>query len=826
MKYVMTKSIRAFLAALVFVAPLLSASTEVRTVAKAEDLPESFCGAWRSGDILVSDGRFLVLVGGTDRVLKTTLNLPTGNLKGSIIGFVPAGKGLTNTLIIGTPALVINNRNRYLTYGSLRPRQEQAGRAMSLECEASYEDADQRKASVKTSYRFAAGSGRIEIFSTLTNIGAKPFEDLGYHLYFNAQSSYSFNPYDLKRFPGLNFRVYQKPGHVLGWLNPNPIPVGDKRLPGTLAPGASFSVRYVLFADEKPETLLASIYRELKIQPLTARLFFEDFQGDRLEVIVRDPVSSSTFFRAFLENRPGQDIVLPAGTYEVTANLFPAVVKKHLSVAPGVEAECVFKDPPRAAVKLILQDGSGRPAPGKVTFIGLQPTATPFFQPDDPIATGRGWEGFKNHVFPGAQGTEVQLPAGTYLVTASRGPEYSIAEKVVSLLENDRLEIVLTIDRALDTAGLISLDPHLHTQFSDGSNRIPDRVLSLVAEGVEVAVATDHNFVNDYAPALAELGLEDRLAVLSGTEVTAPDNFIHFNVYPLTPAPDQDNNGAVSALGGSPEALLAAAREKPAPVLRQLNHPRAGSLGFFNNYKLDPETAASASAGFSTDFDVMEAMNGPIFGGGNGQAVADWLHLLNRGYFFPVVGSSDTHSIDGEEPGFSRTYVKYAGGKGRGLDRAALIDAVRKGHSFVSNGPIIELTVDDRYGSGDTVTARDGKIAVRIEVRGAPWVDVDEVCLIINGEPGLVIPVGPSRNTIEKFRQRIDLTLARDSHIVCQVIGRRPLYPVVQVNARTAEDAALPFAITNPVFIDVDGNGRYDAPLPREIRVGDGARKP
>ncbi|MCJ7587450.1 MAG: hypothetical protein MUQ00_06080, partial [Candidatus Aminicenantes bacterium] len=209
MKYVMTKSIRVFLAALVFVAPLLSASIEVRTVAKAEDLPEPFCAAWRSGDILVSDGHSLILVGGTDRALRTTLNLPTASLKGSIIGFVPAGKGLANALIIGTPALVINSRNRYLTYGSLRPRQEQAGRAMSLECEASYKDADGRKASVKTSYRFAAGSGRIEILSTLTNIGAKPFEDLGFYLYFNVQSSYSFNPYDRKRSPRLNFRVYQ-----------------------------------------------------------------------------------------------------------------------------------------------------------------------------------------------------------------------------------------------------------------------------------------------------------------------------------------------------------------------------------------------------------------------------------------------------------------------------------------------------------------------------------------------------------------------------------------------------------------------------------------
>lgn len=818
-------SIRAVLAALVFVAPLLGAQIEVRTVAKAEDLTEPFCAAWASGDILVSDGRFLVLVGGTDRARKTTLNLPTASLKGSVIGFVPAGKKLSNALVIGSPALVIKNRNHYLTYGSLRPRPEPAGRTMSLECEASYDNADGRQASVKTSYRFTAGSGRIEIVSTLTNTGARPFEDLGYYLYFNAQSSYSFNPYNRERFPAYNFRVYQKPGHVLGWLNPNPVPAGDARPPGTLAPGASFSVRYMLFADDKPETLLASIYCDLKVRPATARLFFENVRSDRMEVVVRDPVSSSVFFRTFGEPRPGLDVVLPQGVYEVTAHFFPAVVKKFLSVEPGATNECVLEDSPRASLRLRLRDGTGAHVPGKVTVIGLRPTATPFFQPDDPIASGRGWEGFKNHVFPGKDGAEVELPAGAYLLTASRGPEYSIDDEVIDLLEGERREIVLAIDRVVATPGLVSLDPHLHTQFSDGSNRIPDRIRSLAAEGLDVAIATDHNFLTDYRTALTELGLEEELAVLSGTEVTAPDNFIHFNVYPLIPAPGEDNNGAVSALGGSPEALLKAARDKSASALSQLNHPRTGSLGFFNNYELDPEAAASALDGFSLDFDVIEVINGPIFGGENEQSVADWLHLLNKGYFFPAVGSSDSHGIDGEEPGYSRTYVRYTGGEGRALDQAALFDAVRKGRSFVSNGPIVELKVGDRAESGDTLTARDGKVAVQVEVRGAPWIEIDEVCLIINGEPGLIFPVEPSRGAVRKFRQRVGLTLARDATIVCQVTGRRPLYPVLQVNARTAENAALPYAVTNPVFVDVDGNGRCDAPLPPEIRIGDGTRK-
>jgi hypothetical protein len=53
-----------------------------------------------------------------------------------------------------------------------------------------------------------------------------------------------------------------------------------------------------------------------------------------------------------------------------------------------------------------------------------------------------------------------------------------------------------------------------------------------------------------------------------------------------------------------------------------------------------------------------------------------------------------------------------------------------------------------------------------------------------------------------------------------RVDGRGSLYPVVQVRSRSGQlvDAVTPYALTNPVFVDVDGNGRFDPPLPGVIR--------
>jgi hypothetical protein len=61
--------------------------------------------------------------------------------------------------------------------------------------------------------------------------------------------------------------------------------------------------------------------------------------------------------------------------------------------------------------------------------------------------------------------------------------------------------------------------------------------------------------------------------------------------------------------------------------------------------------------------------------------------------------------------------------------------------------------------------------------------------------------------------------LARDTYICAEAIGWRTLFPVLQRPSETGllEDGALPYALTNPVFVDVDGNGRFDPPLSEKV---------
>jgi len=415
----------------------------------------------------------------------------------------------------------------------------------------------------------------------------------------------------------------------------------------------------------------------------------------------------------------------------------------------------------------------------------------------------------------------VKLPVGTYLIYASRGPEYSLDKKVVEILKGERQELLFCIDKIIETPNHIALDPHMHTHKSDGRVPIPERIKSVVAEGVEVAVATDHNYITDYYPTLKKLGLNKYLAVIHGNEVST-SGVIHYNTYPLKYRPDEECNGAIYPLSEEASPLFESSRRKDPEAILQVNHPRDGTIGYFNNYELDEKSAASARKQFDLSFDVLEIMNGPYFySSSNYESIEDWLHLLNRGYYFPLVGSSDTHSIDKEEPGYSRTYVVYKGEDGDNLNWNAIARSIKKGCSFSSNGPIVEFKVNGRYSSGDLITERNGKVDVWIKVQSAPWIAVDEVRIIVNGERKIIFPVKTEKEVIQKFADQIGLKLDRDSYIAVEVLGKESLFPVLQGTSRNGllENAILPYALTNPVFIDVDGNGRYDSPLPRKIEL-------
>jgi hypothetical protein len=793
-------------------------TTEVS--ARREKPAASSDNEFPAGDHLLSDGTFVAVVGASQRPHLDFYGFPTTNAYGSILDFRRRGTGFDNGMMIGSPVLSFGSRLIYPVYSSVEVIDD--GTAIHAVATSNLDD-PRRRFEVSTTYSLRTGSGIIDVRSRLLNAGTEKLERVRFSLHDEAKRFYGFRPYVTSRHRKLRFEVVPRPDYSLGWVDLNPRDDAGDPLRVSLAPGEAHEIRYALTIEGDSGRLLATIFRLMDVEATPVVIRFEDLGAGPFEVVVRDVASDSVFFRDFRGDPSPLTVTLPPGTYTVTGNFFPAVAETVLTV--GREGtECTLVNPARGRVRVAVRDGTGDPVPGKVTFIGLHPTPSPYFQPHDPVKSGLAWERVKNSVFPGLADLELEVPVGTYLVSASRGPEHTLDQTVVEVLADQLTELRFLVERAVDTEGLVAVDAHMHTLKSDGSVTAEERVMSLVAEGVEVAVATDHFYPLDLAPAVDAVGLKDYLKVFAGSEISIRNSLdyeytLDFTLFPL--GPGESGWRAVETLSDEVAPIFEATRKRYPDALIQINHPRRGTWDYLVNYELDPKSAATAREGFWTGFDLLEVLNGPSLGSSNNsKTVNDWLNLLARGFFFPATASSDAHRIDTEEPGYSRTYAYVTDRDLKKVDIAAVVESLKRGRSFVTNGPIIELTVNDSHLPGDTLSTVEGEVEIHIEVRAAPWILIDEVRVIVNREIVRVLPVKAATGSVRRLMADVHLELAADAFIVVEAVGKGSLYPVVQVRSWSglAEDAVTPYALTNPVFIDVDGNGRFDPPLPRTIQ--------
>ena len=82
---------------------------------------------------------------------------------------------------------------------------------------------------------------------------------------------------------------------------------------------------------------------------------------------------------------------------------------------------------------------------------------------------------------------------------------------------------------------------------------------------------------------------------------------------------------------------------------------------------------------------------GNLYGGIDPYSLSDWYRYLNCGYLVPAVGGTDKMAAD-TAVGTVRTYARIA--PGEPFTYEAWKDAVRRGETFVTYGPLLEFAVD------------------------------------------------------------------------------------------------------------------------------------
>lgn len=423
----------------------------------------------------------------------------------------------------------------------------------------------------------------------------------------------------------------------------------------------------------------------------------------------------------------------------------------------------------------------------------------------------------------------LSLAPGRYRFIASRGPESTIAEQVLEVQPGAAREVELAMARVVDTTGYLGCDLHQHTALSaDAGVALEGRVLSNVAEGVECAVASEHNLVVDWTPAVRALGLGERLHVVPGNEISSDasrDPFGHLNVFPLAPDPAAPRGGAPPVRDRAPRELIDAARALPGERVIQVNHPRSGRNGYFDQLGFDPAIGAGKHPAYDGRFDAVEVWSGRYVAS-RAKVLEDLWGLLRAGRPATPTANTDSHGIVGAEPGYPRTYVGVGVDEPARLDPAALVEGLRRRRDVViTNGPFVTLRLGEVRQGGIASPGRGAALTVRVE--RAPWVDATELTLLVGGAPAATMPLPGAASTaagakLDEISVPVvvgraagkggkaagkgpaPLVIAEDSFVVAVVRGERPLEPVLQGEP----EEIRPFAMTAPLWIDADGDGR------------------
>ncbi len=463
----------------------------------------------------------------------------------------------------------------------------------------------------------------------------------------------------------------------------------------------------------------------------------------------------------------------------------------------------------------ILGPGEGT-VPARLTFLNRDGTTPRLFTNQQAAPADLAVR--ENIVYSKTGQGRMTVPAGTYKIIASRGLEWNIGQRVVTLQAGTEVEFKTRLTRALDTTGWISGDFHLHTltHSGHGDSNVEERVITFLGEGLEFAVATDHNHNTDYRPTMKKLGITGVTAV-TGNEVSVPIG--HFNAFPLDPArpvPSPDSRDA--------HALFKVIRAEPnafgtVPII-QVNHPRWSGIDYFGLAGVDPVTAAATEAWYSLDFDSIEVFNentgwgyydadGPVevaLGRSRHWALRDWYNLLNRGHRKAAVGNSDSHEVARVLAGYPRNFVMSSTDDPDSIDVAEVAEAIRQRRLFTTLGPFVEYWVNGRPMGAD-VTVIGGQVELRVKLQAASWVDCDRVHVVINGDIAHVIDVPGARRNV-RLDTTITVPVHHDAWLTVLVEGDDSLAPIVHDGDRPV----LPLAVTNPVWLDVDGDGTWTSP--------------
>jgi hypothetical protein len=474
------------------------------------------------------------------------------------------------------------------------------------------------------------------------------------------------------------------------------------------------------------------------------------------------------------------------------------------TVVGGARAEVRAKTlrwkQPMVPLALDLVDDKGTALPGRVSVLGADGR---YYAPDDAWVHAddnfdRSRQGQETRYFHCAAHCTLTVPIGGVTVTVMHGFAHTPGITTIKA-QGDGAKLTLTLPENGLPARFgphLSADLHVHMNYG-GAYR--QRLEGLAAQAAAEDLDVVYNLIvnkEQRIPDIAELATGTR--TIGSTTIFQGQEFhtsywghlglLHLNDHFLTPdfaayrhtamASPVPTNGTIADLAHQQGALVGYVHPFDAPIV--------------------PEKEASLSHALPVDVALGKTDYMEIVSFADHRATAEvWYRLLNLGYRLAGAAGTDAmtnySSLRGPV-GLNRVYLHT-----ETRDPESLKAAIRGGHSFATNGPLLGLLVDGKA-PGETLElpAAGGTVTVDAALRSI--VPVTDWEIVFNGKVLRRLTIQQGGTSGEA---KLTLPIRTSGWLLVRAVSPEP-------NALVQD--LYPYATTNPVWIEVQGKRQSSPP--------------
>lgn len=526
--------------------------------------------------------------------------------------------------------------------------------------------------------------------------------------------------------------------------------LGTARTLGNLAP----VIRYFIVGDGSASSVTARAWELRGIELGTV----VGTTSPNIEVLVTD-AADAPITVARSDNSGAYSISLPPGSYTLTPTAITHTdgTPASVTITAGQEVTQNLVGGGSGTLTVTAHDDNAQPLPARIT-----------------ITPAQGGER-RVHYTDSTGTTSVALPPGNYHVSVSRGMEYdAFVSDPTTISDGQTTSLEAELAQVVDTAGWVSMDTHLHSEMStDSQISLEDRLLAVAAEGVDIAVSTDHDFITDYQPVIDDLGLASWLLTKIGVE-TSSVIWGHVNSWPHTPDYDEAAGGAFPWYGKSPGEVFAMKRARTPAAVVQVNHPASDSSGLFNLIDWDPINlvARRDPKALGLDGKDLNDMSVDAIEVGNDldesqftPAFAAWLAMVTAGHPAAATASSDSHGKT-TYSGNSRTYVYVGAGADTiaSIDLADVDDGIRERRVVVAQGSFLTAAIVDPNtdlalspGQKAVLPMLETTVTLEISLRAAAWMPMASIEIYAGTDLAQTISLDANDTAPQRYQGRITL---------------------------------------------------------------------